>query len=312
MYKYLFGPVPSRRLGMSLGVDLIPHKVCSFNCVYCECGPTTNLTTERKEYVPVEQVEKELRHFFDNNPEPDYITFSGAGEPTLNSRMGEVVNFIKKNWQHIPLAVLTNGSLLIDKKIRDEISIADVVLPSLDAASEKTFCKINRPFYKINIKDYIRGLIEFRKEYKGQIWLEVFILPHYNDNKRDVELLKEAFLRIKPDIIQINTLDRPGTVKDLRAANREEMQKIRDAWNLDNVEIISSVSKRKDIKSYRKDVETAILETIARRPCTADDLAEIIGTHVNEISKYLGVLEEENKIETIRQERGIFYKRKGS
>lgn len=312
MYKYLFGPVPSRRLGMSLGVDLIPHKVCSFNCVYCECGPTTRLTPERKEYVPVEQVKKELNHFFDNNPEPDYITFSGAGEPTLNSRMGEVVNFIKKNWEHIPLAVLTNGSLLIKKEVRDEIKIADVVLPSLDAASEKTFRKINRPFYKLSIEDYIKGLIDFRKEYRGLIWLEVFILPDYNDNDRDVDLLKEAFLKIKPDMIQINTLDRPGTVKDLRAAKREKLEKIKDFWNLDNVEIISPVSKRKDIKFYRKDVETAILETIARRPCTADDLAEIIGTHVNEISKYLGVLEEDDKIETIHQERGVFYKRKGS
>lgn len=312
MYKYLFGPVPSRRLGMSLGVDLIPHKVCSFNCVYCECGPTTKLTIERKEYVVVEKVKKELTHFFDNNPEPDYITFSGAGEPTLNSRMGEVVNFIKKNWEHIPLAVLTNGSLLINKEVRDEIKVADVVLPSLDAASEKTFRNVNRPFYKLNIEDYIKGLIKFSNEYRGQVWLEVFILPNYNDNDRDVELLREAFLKIRPDIIQINTLDRPGTVKDLKTASREKLQKIKDFWDMDNVEIISAVSKRKDIKSYREDVETAILETVARRPCTADDLAEIIGTHVNEISKYLGVLEEENRIETVRQKRGVFYKIKGN
>ncbi|MCK5267961.1 MAG: radical SAM protein, partial [Spirochaetes bacterium] len=105
MYKYLFGPVPSRRLGMSLGVDLIPHKVCSFNCVYCECGCTTDLTIERKEYVPCDEVKKELANFFANNPAPDYITFSGSGEPTLNLRIGEVLTFIKSNWPKIPTAV---------------------------------------------------------------------------------------------------------------------------------------------------------------------------------------------------------------
>ena len=112
MYKYIFGPVPSRRLGMSLGVDLVPHKVCSLDCVYCECGPTTKLTTDRKEYIPYEKITKELAHYFANNPDPDYITFSGSGEPTLNSRMGDVLEFIKEKKPNVPIAVLTNGTLL--------------------------------------------------------------------------------------------------------------------------------------------------------------------------------------------------------
>ncbi len=145
MYKYIFGPVPSRRLGMSLGVDLVPHKVCSLDCVYCECGKTTKLTTDRMEYILYDKVTDELKHFIENNPAPDYITFSGSGEPTLNSRIGDVLEFIKKIKPDIPVAVLTNGTLFNDKQVRSEIMDADVVLPSLDAASQEVFEKINRP-----------------------------------------------------------------------------------------------------------------------------------------------------------------------
>ncbi len=308
MYKHLFGPVPSRRLGMSLGVDLVPHKVCTLNCVYCECGRTTNLTIERKEYVPFDEVCSELKVIMANNPEPDYFTFSGAGEPTLNSRIGDVLDFIKDNWPKIPVAVLTNGSLFSNKEVRKELLNADVVLPSLDTASDRAFRKMDRPYSKLDINEYIQGLVDFRNEFSGEIWLEVLILPEYNDDEENLRLLKEAFLKIKPNNIQVNTLDRPGTVDNLRPANKAELQHIVDFWNLDNVEIIASVPERKDIKAYREDTESAILETIARRPCTLEDLEKILGIHINEINKYLGVLEEDKKIDTIRQERGMFYK----
>ncbi|MEA3495062.1 MAG: radical SAM protein [Bacteroidota bacterium] len=310
MYKYLFGPVPSRRLGMSLGIDLVPHKVCTLNCVYCECGKTTDLTTERKEYVPYKKVIEELEHFMNNNPAPDYITFSGSGEPTLNSRIGDIVEFIKQNYPKISLALLTNGTLLNDKKVRAEILKTDVVLPSLDAASKKAYLKINRPFHSLDLTEYIKGLVEFRKEYNGKIWLEVLIIPDYNDDKENLKLLKEAFLKIKPESIQLNSLDRPGVIDSLRTISRQELQEIANFWNLDNVEIIASAPERKDIKSYRSDTESAILETIFRRPCTLDDLTEILGMHRNELNKYLDVLDAEKKIEMIRQERGVFYQTK--
>ena len=310
MYNYLFGPVPSRRLGMSLGIDLVPHKVCTLNCIYCECGRTTKLTLERNEYVPYDAVVKELQHYLTNNPVPDYITFSGSGEPTLNSRIGDVLQFIKSNYPNIPVAVLTNGTLFYQKQVRAELLNADVVLPSLDAASDLSFRKINRPFQKLNINEYIQGLVDFRKEYGGKIWLEVLILPGYNDNPEDLQLLKEAFKKIKPDSIQLNTLDRPGTIDGLRTASKHKLQQIVDFWNLDNVEIIEAAPERKKVKSYREDTETAIWETICRRPCTIDDLVKILGLHINEINKYLDVLESENKIESVRQERGLFYQRK--
>jgi wyosine [tRNA(Phe)-imidazoG37] synthetase (radical SAM superfamily) len=307
MYKHIFGPVPSRRLKMSLGVDLVPHKVCNLNCVYCECGKTTDMIMERKEYVPTEEVLKELDHFLQNNLPPDYITFSGSGEPLLHSGAGKIINYVKKKYPGIPLAVLTNGTLLSDKKVRSEILKADLVLPSLDAATQKSFLKINRPSKLIDLDKYIQGLIDFRKEYKGRIWLEIFILPGYNDGKENLEELRKAVVKIKPDLIQLNSLDRPGAVKGLKPATYEQLDGIIKLWKLKNVEIISSVSERKKVGSFRKDIEDVILETILRRPCTVSDLKDILGIHENEINKYLSTLESDGKIKHTVLPRGTFY-----
>jgi len=176
-YKHLFGPVPSRRLGISLGVDLVPHKVCSLNCIYCEVGETTNHTLERKEYVPVSEVLDELDHFLSGNPELDYITFSGAGEPTLNIGIGEIISHIKENFPQYKLALLTNSTLLSDAKVRADVKKVDLLLPSLDAISEDVFSKINNPASNLRSQDIIDGLIEFKKIFKGEIWLEILLFP---------------------------------------------------------------------------------------------------------------------------------------
>lgn len=308
MYRFLFGPVPSRRLGMSLGVDLVPHKVCSLDCIYCECGPTTKLSLERMEYVPYSRLVEELEHYFRHNPDPDYFTFSGSGEPVLNNRIRDVIRFIKMKKPDIPIALLTNGSMFKDPSVRQELLDVDVVLPSLDAARQETFEKVNRPAAGLNIRDYINGQKSFSREFKGDIWLEVFILPGYNDSPEDLDALKAALLEIRPDRIQLNTLDRPGTVEKLQAAKYSRLEEIKTYWQLDNVEIIAAAPKRKEIKSYRQDKETAILETIRRRPCTLQDLADILGKHSSEINKYLDVLEAEGKIKRVQQDRGLFYK----
>ncbi len=308
MFKHLFGPVPSRRLGMSLGVDLIPSKICSLNCVYCECGRTTKLTDTRKTYIPTNAVKAELKQFLEANPAPDYITFSGAGEPTLHAGIGEIIDFIKEHWEDVPLALLTNGTLFYDKTVRNEIMKTDLVLPSLDAATDLVFRKIDRPFHQLHINNYIDGLVAFGEEYSGKIWLEVFILPGFNDAPEHLNVLKTALLRINPDKIQLNTLDRPGTVENLRPANEAELSQIAAFFSPLPCEIIAASTTRKDIQSYRDDIENAILETIARRPCTLEDLSAIFGVHINEVNKYLSVLDKEQQIETIRQERGVFYK----
>lgn len=307
MYKYLFGPVPSRRLGMSLGVDLVPKKVCSLDCVYCEVGKTTKLSLERREYIPGEKIREELTHYFSQNPDPDYITFSGSGEPTLNIKFGEILNFIKMIKPAIPVAVLTNGTLFNDKNLRKEVMNADLVLPSLDAATQAVFEKINCPASELNIQDYIQGIIDFSQEFQGKIWLEILILPGYNDHKEEIAELRKAILQIRADSVQLNTLDRPGSIQGLRSATHAELKRIAAQLDLENVEIIAAAPSRKNIQSYRKDTESVILETISRRPCTLDDLAKILGIHLNEINKYLDVLEAENKIEAKEQDRGVFY-----
>lgn len=202
---------------------------------------------------------------------------------------------------------MTNGTLFYDKGVVDAIRDADVVLPSLDAATEEAFRRINRPHPGLDVARIIDGLINLREAYKGQIWLEVFILPGYNDNKSELTALKDAILKIRPDRVQLNTLDRPGTLPGLRSASREELERIADFWKLDMVEIVAAAPDREKIQSYRKDLETAILETIRRRPCTSDDLGKILGMHINEVNKYLDVLEAAGKVETARLERGIFY-----
>ncbi|MDT8392308.1 MAG: radical SAM protein [Bacteroidales bacterium] len=307
MYKYLFGPVPSRRLGMSLGIDLVPRKVCSLDCVYCEVGETTKLTTHREEYILYDKVVKEIEQYFSDNPDPDYITLSGSGEPTLNKRFGDVLEFIKQKKPHIPVAVLTNGTLFYDQSVRNSLRFADVVLPSLDAATDEVFRKINRPEKSLSIEKYIQGLVDFRKDFKGKIWLEVFFLPGYNNSEEELTALKAAILRINPDSVQLNSLDRPGTLAGLQYMTREELERIIAFWGIDRVEIISAAPSRKDIRSYRKDSEEAILETIARRPCTLDDLVKILGMHINEVNKYLEVLEVDQKVEHVQLNRGNFY-----
>ncbi len=238
----------------------------------------------------------------------DYLTLSGSGEPTLNIHTGEIINYLKEIKPNIPIAVITNGTLLSDKKVRTELMHADVVLPSLDAISQETFNKINRPATTLNIEQYIQGLIEFRKEFKGEIWLEIFILPGYNDSQVELIKMKELLKLIKPNLIQLNTLDRPGTIDGIRAATEKELNNIIDYIGLENIQIISNVKNRKNILSYRKDIESTILETISRRPCTPEDLCIILGLHINELNKYLGTLLKENKIETQQLERGLFIK----
>nr|HPR18127.1 radical SAM protein [Candidatus Cloacimonadota bacterium] len=228
----------------------------------------------------------------------------------LNTALGGIIHFIKYQKPHIPIAVLTNGTLFQDKKVRTELLEADLVMPSLDAATQEVFEKINRPEKSLHIEDYIQGLVDFRREFPGTINLEIFILPGYNDQESELIALQAAILKIKPDGVQLNTLDRPGTESGLQPATQEELMRIIDFWQLDNVQIIAKVKERKKAQAYRKDTATAILETIDRRPCTLEDLSEILGLHVNEINKYLSVLETEGKIESIPQQRGLFYQKK--
>lgn len=306
--NYLFGPVPSRRLGVSLGVDLVPYKVCSLNCVYCEVGHTTNLTIERKEFIPIEEIIKELDGYLSHKPELDFITFSGQGEPTLNSGLGKVIDFIKDNFPLYKVAVITNGTLFWDKEVRDEVKRADVLLPSLDAVSELIFRRLNRPSRDLQIERIIGGLVKLRQEFNGDIYLEVFFVPGLNDTESELVLLKREITKIKPDMIQLNTLDRPGTESWVKSLTQNRLTKIREFFKPLSVDIISNSQIRKQIQSFNENIQTSILETIKRRPSTDVDLCKILNLHINELNKYISFLLESEQIETEQLDRGMFFK----
>ncbi len=306
-YKYLFGPVLSRRLGSSLGVDLVPHKVCTLDCIYCECGGTTRLTMKRREYIPITVVRTELDHFLTHQPHPDFITFSGYGEPTLHNGIGTVISHIRHHYPELKTAVITNATLFSNPEVRSELLCADLVLPSLDAVSEASFRAINRPHPGLSVDKQIQGIIDFRKEFSGEIWLEVLFLPGINDNPEHLSQLRETILLINPDRIQLNTLDRPGTINGLHPVKREFLSSLRKSWNLPGVEIIASATDRKDKKRSGNSKEDAILGTISRRPSTLEELNKGLGIASDETRTYLSSLEADGKIEAVRMERGIFY-----
>jgi len=305
-YEYIFGPVPSRRLGVSLGIDLIPYKTCCLDCVYCECGATTQKTLERKEYVPTNKVLEEVEDFVKNSGmKLDYITFAGSGEPMLNKNISKVINGIKKITD-TKIALISNGILFSDHNVIDEVLECDMIMPSIDAVSEDIFNKINKPIKEIDIKKVIQGLIELRKRYNGIINLEIFIIDGINNTKDELDKLKEVILKIKPDMVQLNSLDRPPVEKWVQPVSIEKLEEIIAYWNLDNVEIIKKYRSRNMIKNYNKDHEELILNMLGKRPCTLEDLANISGMKIVEINKYIDILEKEEKIKTYIGERGVF------
>ncbi len=248
-YTHIFGPVNSRRLGRSLGVDLVPSKACCFNCVYCECGATTIDLDERKEFFPVGEVIRELDDYLSESPEIDFITFSGSGEPTLSLSIGIVIRHLKERFPGYRIAVLTNGSLLCNEEVRQELLPADVILPTLSSSNEETFIRIHRPSGEITARRIIAGIRQFRTEYPGQIWLEVFIIPGLNTSPGELAGLKEVIEQIRPDRVQINTLDRPGPEAWVKPATLDELEKIKReiaAGSAGSLPVVEIVRRRKN------------------------------------------------------------------
>ena len=305
-YRHLFGPVPSRRLGRSLGIDLTPGKQCSLNCVYCECGSTSGLTLERAEYVPTAEVVAELRDYLGRSPELDSVTFSGSGEPTLHSGVGEIVRFLKDEFPQYAVTMLTNSTLLHRPEVRAEILPCDRVVPSLDAVSDDVFRQINRPYPDLTAEMIIDGIRKFRSEYGGELWLEGFIIPGVNDDEVELARLHAAAHLIAPDRIQLNSLDRPGAVRWIEAMPLERLRTIARDFG-PTAEAISRPVTRHSITAFEEDVRERILQTVRVRPCTLDDLSDMLGLHPMEVGKYLDVLLAEKELKTERLERGFFY-----
>lgn len=293
--RHIFGPVPSRRLGISLGIDIIPFKTCTFNCLYCECGKTSQLTVRRKSFWGAGVIITELKKVFSSIRHVDFLTFSGSGEPTLNKNIGQMISEIKKITS-IPVAVLTNGALLFRDDVKRDLKKADLILPSLDAVSTEVFRTINQPHHTLNIDKIINGLIEFRKDFNGEIWLEVFIVKGINDTDKELNRLYQTIQKINPDKVQLNSLDRPSAYENITSVDINILENIKDRWKNLPVEIIKRVRKRTEILSFSKNLESSILNTLIRRPLMMDDLIQLTGKNRLEILKYIDVLEREKKI----------------
>jgi wyosine [tRNA(Phe)-imidazoG37] synthetase (radical SAM superfamily) len=238
--RYIYGPVNSRRLGLSLGLSLTPHKVCDFDCVYCQLGRTTDRSLERKEYLKIDEIVAEVNSWTVNNAESvkslDFITISGSGEPTLNSGIGLLIDSLRKIIA-VPIAVITNSSLLADAQVRRQISGADLIVPSLDAVTEEAFQKIDRPVEGINLQGIIEGLVDLRKEFKGKIWLEVMLVKGVNDNLAHTRRLKEVIERINPDKVQLNSPVRCTADEDVEPLDAKHLERIKELLG-DKCEIV--------------------------------------------------------------------------
>lgn len=305
--KFVYGPVPSRRLGRSLGVDLVPFKVCTYDCVYCQLGRTTAKTVTRKEYVPVEAVLAELERTLAGCDRPDYISLAGSGEPTLNAHIGEVIHRIKA-MTTIPVAVLTNGSLLWMREVREALMEADLVLPSLDAGNERLFHRVNRPHEEILFDVMVDGIRVFTRRFPGQVWLEVFLLPGVTGVPREVKKIADLVKRIRPAVVQLNTTRRPPAEAFATSLGEDRMNALKRYFPMD-VQIIAGTSDegRQPFESNRIEADD-ILALLARRPCTSKDVAVGLGIHVAEALKHLELLTTTGKVTAVSDNGRAFYK----
>lgn len=283
MMECLFGPVLSRRLGLSLGVDLLKYKTCNLDCVYCELGRTSSLTKRRDRFVSPEKVLREIESR--SGEDFDHLTFAGSGEPTLSSDLGEIIRR-SREMVDVPVAVITNSTLLTSPKVRSEVVEADVVLPSLDAITQPTFECINRPMKDLKIEEIIEGLRAFRSEFSGEIWLEVMLVKDVNQS--EAEQIAKAVQSIEPDRVQLNTVVR-APAEPVLPLDESEMMDILGVFK--DAEIIPDWDW-----SVPEMQEAKLLEIMADRPCTLDEIGELASLDKNAAVKYAIILEREGKI----------------
>jgi len=309
--KYVFGPIASRRLGVSLGVDLVNRKTCTQDCPYCEAGWTTNLTLQRAEYVPVEEVIAELRNVLSAKPQLDYITFSGAGEPTLNSKIGEVIKFLKTNYPQYKVCVLTNGTLLGDAEVASSLALADLVVPDLDGSNEEEFRIINRPAAGLTFDHFVDGLKQFCRNYHGLLYLELFVAPGINDSDASIARFADIIKELKITKVQLNSLDRPGCDNTIKPANAAIVRKFIAALEpIVPVEAVGAYRYRSS--ALRGELPTgelcrSILNMAKRRQVTRKDLLEALQVDDKELENALHLLLMRGLIESEKGERGEFF-----
>jgi len=302
-HKHIFGPVPSRRLGRSLGLDLTPFKTCTQDCVFCQLGRTITRTIARGEYVSTVELQDELKQWLKRDGKADHITLSGSGEPTLHSRFGEVLGFIRKNTS-IESVLLTNGSLFHLPEVRSAASQAHIVKVSLSAWDRTSFGWINRPSPEIDFKKMIEGQRTFRDEFKGELWIEVFLVAGINSIPSDVEKIAAIAELLRPDRIHLNTAVRPPAEDFVAPLPKERLAALRGLFR-PSAEVISERDFHHGFEIQAN--QEKIMAMLQRRPCTAEEIAGVFSIHLNEVCKYLGTLTEEGRIYTERASGDLYY-----
>ncbi|MBN1504698.1 MAG: radical SAM protein [Candidatus Eisenbacteria bacterium] len=305
-FRYLYGPVPSRRLGRSLGVDLVPLKTCTYDCIYCQLGRTTDKTCKRKEYVAVDEVVAELERKLATLDTPDYISLSGSGEPTLNSGIGDLIRRIK-GISKVPVAVLTNGSLLWRAEVQDALMAADLVIPSLDAGDERLFHYVNRPHTSISFERVVDGIAAFTARFPGKVWLEVFLLAGVTDMPSEVKKTAALAKRIAPARVQLNTVARPAAEGFALPVPHDKMLSIKSLF-AGGADIIAEAPP--EIARAAGTFEAGdeeMLSLLSRRPCTAADVAKGLKLNVTEALKQLELLRAAGKVTVISSGGRTFY-----
>ncbi|OHB61722.1 MAG: hypothetical protein A2Y76_00055 [Planctomycetes bacterium RBG_13_60_9] len=299
--RYIYGPVPSRRLGRSLGVDLVPYKTCTYDCIYCQLGPTTCKTMERKEWAATKEVVAQVSDKLDTKP--DYITLSGSGEPTLHARIGQLIHEIK-DMTDIPVAVITNGSLLWLPEVQRALLDADLVVPSLDAGSEDMFQYVNRPHPQIQFDQMLKGLQEFRRLFRGQYRLEVFLLSGVTTVEARLDALRDCITTIAPDKVQVNTVVRPPAEDYAMPVPRNQLEEIA-ARLYPGAECIVPRAHAADMGGSGAGCDD-VLDLLSRRPCSIADIATGLQIHPHEAAKCVGRLVSEQKVRA-REHAGRLY-----
>jgi wyosine [tRNA(Phe)-imidazoG37] synthetase (radical SAM superfamily) len=302
--KYVFGPVPSRRLKKSLGVDVIPSKTCTFDCIYCQVGKTKRTTSRRRSFMPIAAVLKEIRAAVKASQAIDYITFSGSGEPTLNKDLGKMITEAKA-LDGPQVAVITNSSLLWRDDVRTDLAKADVVLPSLDFGAELTFQKVNRPHRTFSLPQILDGLIWFRKGFKGQVWLEMFFVKGINDSKQELNRMRRYIDMVRPDKVHLNTAVRPPQDTSAIALSREELTAIRKFLG-PQAEVIAEYGKAA-ARHLKHAHPEKILEMLQRRPLTLEDMTAVLGMHSGVLLKTLQLMGEQGKVCIRRHGNKVYY-----
>jgi len=303
--QYVYGPVPSRRLGRSLGVDLIPFKTCTYDCVYCQLGRTTNLTLRRDEYVPLDTLVTDVeRRLGELDAPPDYVTLAGSGEPTLHAGLGSLAAEIRRRTD-VPVAVLTNGALLSEPAVADAVAQADLVVPSLDAGTAAVWRQVNRPHPDLVWEQMIGGLETFTARFGGQVWLEVMLLEGLTGTETEVAAIAMLAQRIRPDRVQLNTAVRPAAESFAMPLSRERLQELARLFD-PPAEVVADF--REPAAQEGAATPDDVLDLLFRRPCSAKDVSDGLGIRPNEALKLIDELTGAGRAEAVRRDGGIFYR----